>query len=378
MQTHDQSLRLTGSEAGLEKPAEGLVNPDAAKIILSFEGLRGIMALIVCVGHLGLNTLAAKVGLQLRIELAVDVFFAMSGFVLTKAYYFERRTFTTLLWGRIARLYPLHALTAFWMLILALAAAQPQNWVLVLQNLLLLQNVGLPPNYWILNFPSWSISIEMVISLLFYFIARRNTTYLCICMILFGVFLGARELSSGLGPSYNELGAFNSGLLRGLAGFCIGCSAYMIVYAKAKSLERLGVLAPFLFLMIISFFFFPIWTGGIGLATGVAFESTLFVFLVVSASSDRRSLLALRPMVFLGNISYSIYMLHMPIYSTLAAFLRESEIRQSGKISVLLVILVISALCHRYFEIPVQQSISRATSRKTARSGVAFETESSA
>jgi peptidoglycan/LPS O-acetylase OafA/YrhL len=366
MRPNDQSMRLTISKAALEQRAEGLVNPDAAKIILSFEGLRGIMALIVCIGHLGLNTLAARVGLQLRIELAVDVFFAMSGFVLTKAYYFERRTFPMLFWGRVARLYPLHALTVFWMLLLAFAVGQPQNWILVGQNIFLVQNIGLPPNYWILNFPSWSISIEMVISLLFYFIARRNSTYLCICLAIAGSCLGAYELSSGLGPSYNDFGVLNSGLLRGLSGFCVGCSAYILVQSKVDLFRKLEILEPFVFLTIICFFFFPTWTGRIGALTGLLFESTLFLFLVISASNGRYSLLAVRPLVFLGNISYSIYMLHIPVYSTLAAFVPESEIRQSGKVFVLFAILGLSALCHRYFEIPIQQRILRLTSRKPA------------
>jgi peptidoglycan/LPS O-acetylase OafA/YrhL len=342
------------------------IDPDCRKKIASFEGLRGIMALLVCVGHLGLNTVAGKIGLELRIELAVDVFFAMSGFVLAQAYYFRRRSFSQLFWGRIARLYPLHALTLLWMLSLSLAVGQSQDWSLIWQNVFLLQNVGLPPNRWIFNFPSWSISIEMVVSLLFYFVAQRRSGYVSVILVVVGVLLGARELSSGLGPAYNDFAIINSGILRGVAGFCIGCSAFMLVQSAPSTFRTFGFVAPFLFLAIVSFFFLPVWTGLIGVLAGSLFEISLLLFLVISALNDRNSILSFRPLSFLGNISYSIYLLHIPIWTTLASFAPESEIRQTGKIFVLMGIIVASSLCHKYFEMPMQQSILRLTTGKQA------------
>jgi peptidoglycan/LPS O-acetylase OafA/YrhL len=339
---------------------------NARKKIESFEGLRGIMALLVCVGHLGLNTVAGKIGLELRIELAVDVFFAMSGFVLAQAYYFKRRSFSQLFWGRIARLYPLHALTLLWMFFLSWVIGQSQDWALIWQNVFLLQNVGLPPNRWIFNFPSWSISIEMVVSLLFYFVARQRSSYFCAILVVVGVFLGARELSSGLGPAYNEFAIINSGILRGVAGFCIGCSAFMLVQSAPNMFRKLGVVAPVLFLAIISFFLLPIWTGLIGALAGILFEISLLMFLVISALNDQSSILSYRPLSFLGSISYSIYLLHIPIWTTLASFIPESEIRQTGKVFVLMGIIVASTLCHRYFEMPVQKAILQLTTRKQA------------
>jgi len=206
----------------------------------------------------------------------------------------------------------------------------------------------------------------MVVSLLFYFVARRGSRYFCAILAVVGVALGAHELSSGLGPAYNNFAIVNSGILRGVAGFCIGCSAYMLVQFAPSAFRKFGIVAPFLFLTIISFFFVPIWTGPIGALAGSLFELSLLLFLVISALNDRSSMLAFRPLGFLGNISYSIYLLHIPIWTTLASLVPESEIRQTGKIFVLMGIIVASTLCHRYFEMPMQRVILRLTTRRQA------------
>ncbi len=330
------------------------------------------MALIVCIGHLGLNTIAGKIGLHIRFELAVDVFFAMSGFVLAQAYYFQRRSFMELFRGRIARLYPLQALTLFWMLGLAWETNQTVDWTLVWQNVFLVQNIGLPPHHWAFNFPGWSISVEMAISLLFYFVARRSSSLFCVFLAAIGVALGSHL------PSDNNLGLINSGLLRGLAGFCIGCSSYLLVKFAPSAFRKLAIFAPLLFLTLILFFFATIWTGPIGALAGALFELSLLLFLAISAVNDRGSLLASRPFVFLGGISYSIYMLHIPLYMTLASFVPETEIRQAGKFLVLIGVILAATLCHRYFELPMQQALLRLTTRKQARRSTPSDCQSAA
>jgi peptidoglycan/LPS O-acetylase OafA/YrhL len=61
--------------------------------ITSIEGLRGVLALLVCLGHLGLNTVAGLFGITIRTGFAVDIFFVLSGFVLARSYYFGKRSF---------------------------------------------------------------------------------------------------------------------------------------------------------------------------------------------------------------------------------------------------------------------------------------------
>ena len=213
-----------------------LTSGSGAKLA-SLEGLRGILALTVCAGHLGLNNLGAQFGFQVRFDAAVDVFFAISGFVLSRAYYLERRLFRDLAVSRFARLYPLHLLTMLWCLLLSYNGRI--EWTQFWQNIFLIQNVGLPPNRWAYNFPSWSISVEMAISLAFYFVMRRDRAWLPPLLLATGISMSAFATSSGLTPALNHGGVFNSGLLRGFSGFCLGAAAYLLTVHAPEACRQI-------------------------------------------------------------------------------------------------------------------------------------------
>ena len=111
-------------------------------------------------------------------ELLVDFFFVLSGFVLARAYWNDQRsaTFANNVRERIARMYPLHFAT--------LCAVAVMQWILVNRlasppfvylfndtydfalNLLLLNRTGLERGF-SFNGPSWSISTEFVVNILF-------------------------------------------------------------------------------------------------------------------------------------------------------------------------------------------------------------------
>src|SRR4051794_35662338 len=91
-----------------------VVRPRSGRI-LNFEAARGMLALLVCVGHLGLNTVLNKVSLDIHFALSVDIFFALSGFVLCYSNFFGKRTLAEFVYARIARLYPLYAATLLYM-----------------------------------------------------------------------------------------------------------------------------------------------------------------------------------------------------------------------------------------------------------------------
>ena len=97
---------------------------------------------MLSLGHLGLNTVAVHVGLYVRFRLAVDLFFVLSGYVLTLNYHFHQRTFLSLLVGRVARLYPLHALTLLMTVCVFRATSKPVDWNAVWQHAFLVHNIG--------------------------------------------------------------------------------------------------------------------------------------------------------------------------------------------------------------------------------------------
>lgn len=322
----------------------------------ALEGLRGLLALVVCAGHLGLNTFAARFGLQVRFDVAVDVFFALSGFVLSRAYYLERRSFGALVASRIARLYPLHLLTMLWCFLLSFDGTV--EWPLLTQNLALLQNVGLPPNRWAYNFPSWSISVEMVVSLLFYWVMRREFPFLAPVLLLGGIALCAFETASGMTPALNHLGVFNSGLMRGFAGFALGSAAYLLSVRFPSACARLAPWAPIFAALLFAFFLLKDWWW----PRAVLFAGVVFASVLSSAAAGDVPLLSSRPLVWLGAVSYSVYLLHVPLYWSASA-LFGPRVLGSGKLLLLAAVLVAAHLCYRYFELPMQRLVLRKLKR---------------
>src|SRR5438067_1835104 len=194
---------------------------------LSLEGLRGVMALLVCCGHLGLTSATQPFGFRVRFGLAVGVFFALSGFVLCHSSYFRRRNWSEFAIGRFARLYPLHILTAVAVLAMGTARGVRVTAVEIAEQFTLTHNVGLPPNRLALNFPAWSISVEFWIALLFFGVMisrRRRWPWL----LLTAVSLPIAFSDITRGEAQNVFLFANLGILRAIAAFSVGALSYLV------------------------------------------------------------------------------------------------------------------------------------------------------
>lgn len=327
--------------------------------IESFEGLRGLLALTVCVGHLGLNTATEQFGFRVRFELAVDVFFILSGFVLAHTYYFGKRTFRELGIGRIARLYPLHLLTFLWCAGITIAGGHAIDRNVFIQNVFLVQNVGLFPNRWMFNFPSWSISVEIVTSFLFYFVLAHHVSSLRAWLIVAGLVGAGVASASALDAAENLSGWLNVGLLRGVSGFCLGGAAYLTATTWSAVPRFCGLLTLAVALALLAFFVSPVWSPFIGV--GFAACAGLLVLLL---SKQRICLLAHPSLVYLGAVSYSVYLLHIPFLLTFELFASTLQLRGLlGKSLVLITVLLTSGACHHCFELPMQRRTRGALNR---------------
>ncbi|MBE0593619.1 MAG: acyltransferase, partial [Gemmatimonadales bacterium] len=153
--------------------------------------LRGIAALWVVVYHYGHQYLPALQPAQSgqlveKGYLAVDLFFMLSGFVLTHVYHrdfvrFDPGRYREFLAARIARLYPLHLLVLLAFVATAILGRMldfalngrfetlplegAHSVLALLANLLMLQGLAAGELSW--NYPAWSISVEFFAYLLF-------------------------------------------------------------------------------------------------------------------------------------------------------------------------------------------------------------------
>jgi peptidoglycan/LPS O-acetylase OafA/YrhL len=322
--------------------------------LLSLEGLRGMLAILVCVGHLGLNTIVNKVGLTIHFGLAVDVFFALSGFVLCYSNYFGRRSIQRFVVGRFARLYPLYVLTLLSMSIMYPALGNNFSGTEFIESLTLLQNVGLPPNRLTFNFPAWSISVEMWVSVMFFFVLQNKSLRVCLPLLLFAAVTPVLLVPLYIaGDAQNAFLVLNLGIMRGIAGFSAGAIAFLL-FDRFDQTFIFRPIVQYVFLLILAgFFLLEEWPYGVP----IIFYAVLVAVLVSLAANDRSTVLCASPMVFLGAISYSIYLLHIPIYSALSLLFTDNGVRGSIKAFVLVVILIGSWASHKWIERPSQRSI---------------------
>lgn len=318
----------------------------------SLDGLRGVLALLVCVGHLGLNTIANTIGVHVRFQLSVDIFFALSAFVLCYSNYFKRKDFGTFIIDRISRLYPLYILTVIVMSLLALIEGRPLKYIELFQEIFLVHNIGFPPATLPANFPSWSISIEMWVSIAFFWVLQRRS-HRIIALILFSLIFLIFRPQFIQGDAENLLGPLNDGLVRGLVGFSTGAVAFLFYEKNRSWLRAPNSLVYALLGLLTILFMLPKWTN----YTTISFYVLIGISLVALATNEEVALSA-PLMKWLGDISYSIYLLHIPIYASLTVIFGEGPLRNSGKfVLVMPIIMLISYLSFRFIELPSRKFI---------------------
>ena len=209
------------------------------RYIRSHTALRGIAALLVCVYHYvmfvcGADWMAGASRLLANGYAAVDLFFVLSGYILTARYGhvfaagIERGAWRDFINRRFARLYPLHLATLAMALPFALFrknADLPAQEVIgdLALNLLMVQSWGFRPEA-TFNFPSWSISVEWGAYLVFPLLAALFLKGPRGRLALLGlVILGYAWIASmGRGLEVET----EHRLIRGLLGFALGMLAF--------------------------------------------------------------------------------------------------------------------------------------------------------
>jgi peptidoglycan/LPS O-acetylase OafA/YrhL len=257
-------------------------------------------------------------------ELLVDFFFMLSGFVLARVYWNDQRSVTLAnnVRDRIARMYPLHFAT--------LCAVAVMQWILVnrlssppfvyvfndtydfVLNLLLLNRTGLESGF-SFNGPSWSISTEFVVNILFLAaialprrIARAG---------LFGLFAVSLAVILQNGVIGDTMFGIRNDIFRTIVGFVCGIALYNLNsrWLPRISLER-GV-ADGLAIVAVSGFLYYCAKGELAGLRDLAIVVICFPALITGAIHGRlvKWFLTLRPLIYLGTISYSIYLVHFPL-----------------------------------------------------------------
>jgi peptidoglycan/LPS O-acetylase OafA/YrhL len=341
----------------------GTVTHTAQRNIPALTGLRGFGAIWVVLYHLQ----AFDHGMLSRLGyLGVDLFFLLSGLVLTLVHardfhtvrYKAYRRFLAL---RVTRIYPLHAAI---LLLMGLAYVAAPAWfneqtdrahvygaVAFVANALLIQN-WVPRYAGTWNLPAWSISIEFAAYLVFPFLMPAmgaiRRAWLAAALALLGVALfAAGSIATG---HYDPNLILKAGFIRMAAEFGAGC-----LLCRAFSLGlRLPARATWAGIAGIALAIWPL--HGSGFVAIPGFMLLLLLSLQGDATSGR--LFGNRISLFLGEISYSIYLVHWPL---IVACMHA--VPAHWRIAVAAALIPLSYASYRLVEKPSRKWGRRAASR---------------
>lgn len=355
------------------------------------DGLRGIAALSVVVGHICWPSAIARSPLFHSISMWVDFFFVLSGFVIAHTY-FDRlaggMSALRFMGRRFARLYPLHLAmllawagyellkSAFWGKIAVQANYTPfemNNAATFLSNLFLTHSLGVfPRGGW--NGPSWSISVEFYTYLVFALLigwlhSRKVHFWLSIGSLIVVSLVVLATCTGGQYLNVNQ----DYGFFRCVLGFSLGVIVQQLHPAggpPGQSFWRRGAKAA-LAVAIGALIMLPSTKTPISLVAPFVFASFIFVMV-----RDRGGLieqcLSSRVCQFLGCLSYSIYMTHsllQVIFRNVWRVGQRSESLRDGWAGFLFnegltllyvaTVLGLSWSCYRLLELPAQQWLNQ-------------------
>jgi peptidoglycan/LPS O-acetylase OafA/YrhL len=328
--------------------------------------LRGVAAILVVLYHKRELPLTGT-----SVYLSVDLFFLLSGVVVTSAYA-ERMaagwSVTRFMLVRVIRLWPLYMLGTLISLmaaLLSLAWGVPPFWNGSLVKITLFAFFFLPGvHQWQgimfpLNAAAWSLFAELVVNLFFAIIYRARLARLWPLFTVLAAALLGFEIYH-MGTSHDlDIGAFNvlPGVARALFSFSAGVLVYQAWKAGLLKGFRLSAVAALLaFLAMI----LPIPTG-----TRVATVWALltiglgFPVLVALATNARPGPAIRRWSAISGRLSYPVYTIHLPAFTLLEVVWGRQEPPAIGYWLVGVAVLAVALPLDRYVDAPIRRRLSR-------------------
>jgi peptidoglycan/LPS O-acetylase OafA/YrhL len=376
------------------------VEDHKVEYLSSLTALRGVAALLVAVFHFEMAAArfvpAAQSMFFEKCYIMVDLFFIMSGFIMLHVYSkdFQERiqgeSLKKFMVARFARVYPLHLFSLLLLVVIVrwltdwgnppILLEQPSD---ILPNILLLHSFGVTKIYsW--NIPSWSISAEFAAYLLFPFIALFINKKRAISIILLILFVVAayyaimyvlprmNPINPAIPVPHNLNTTFDYGYIRGIAGFITGLLVYLAYGLQSVKKAFSGDAVSFVILLAIG--------ASLHFALNDGLTVFLFAMLVLSVAANKGMIAGFcntRVMQFLGDISYSIYLMQIFLQEPFShGYLLPGTVGVGrGKQNIeffsglgycliyLILLVLISYMTYRWVERPARKFINHAWSK---------------
>ncbi|WP_151447889.1 acyltransferase family protein [Lacisediminimonas profundi] len=361
-------------------------------MIKSLEGGRGLAALIVALYHLKIGT--AEWSVLRNGYLFVDLFFVLSGFVICAAYSSRMNDsddFRSFFIRRTGRLLPLLWFTTLFFILVqngivlakriatfsghdAFLRAPGTLDYFVPDPLQLLavatftHGMGLFEDL-VINTPSWSISTEFFTYLLFAGVCLLFRGRTRVVMFALLAIAGLAISAWGAVTVHNCLAVggclsltYDFGFPRTVFSFFLGTLCWHFSQIRNTGGTLFTVAGSLLLLALLMLV-----DGRPMLAFGFPFA---FALLILGVSGDHgwlAGVLKTRPLQILGERSYSIYLMHMPlvmIFENLAHRTESPAFRGAVLLSFVATLLILSGWTYRFIEQPFRHMFNRLADRK--------------
>lgn len=319
--------------------------------IPSLDGLRGLAALTVFLTHWSQQVGIADDWLGIGGGTAgVSLFFALSGYLMATLYGQSRpsadelRSFALRRFGRVAPLYLLIVIACFVLTLLGVPAPFAIGKSILADHVLFIEGGGV----------LWSVPVEMQFYLLFavaWLLVGFNRPAIVLALLAGAWIISATGTTSTIVyfPSF-------------LAGIAV----------RFLPVPRHSLMAPLALGTLLLLILYPTILEDMGIANAGYWNSPIRLLLCAAiiwaaAGASHSPLLANRGLTFLGEISYSFYLLHWPVMWMMVNFTGP---RNTGDpwiylAATLSVSLSVAALSRWAIERPIQRLFTQAAARPT-------------
>ncbi len=304
----------------------------------------------------------------------VDFFFVLSGFIFMHVYSgniikekISERTFFIL---RFSRLYPLHVITLF-----AVGFMQYYRYFSgkgffqcdindlyhFILNLLFIQ-AGFFESGLSFNGPSWSLSCEIIAYILFFYVLKKFKKPIPV-FVLF-IFIGLSILQTQI-----NLPLFNASNAKMLIGFFIGCLTFVLNthILKMKKMNRTILFGAILvFTILIGLMVYKAGYTKIFGQWDRVMPILVYPLLIISALNVffLNRFFSLKPLTYMGDLSYSIYLIHFPVQLMMVTFLPMTGLvpdyySWKGLAVFIIITTALASLSYHRVEKPLQNFIRK-------------------
>lgn len=373
----------------------------------TLDSLRGISAMTVAIFHASWMSAASQIDFFRNGDNMIGFFFMLSGFLICHVYRSNINHSVDLarfMWMRLGRLYPLHIVMLFlflgleclklfseWYLGLvdtsqgAEGAFSLNNGVAFLKHILLIHPFSADPTTF--NSPSWSVGVIFYTTLLFGLLALLRSNVLR-CLAFAGLTLIAFFILYYMLDYVNLIPGVWV-MARCLYGFFLGVLIYELLfhYQLFSINKNSGIIAVLLqaSLLLFIYAFVSFYNGT---ASTILFPLigglTLVAFVIFPKTSIARGL-CVKPLAWLGKISYSVYLTHALVLWVFKATLMfvfkvPYEVTNSGTmlningwpsilvlVFYIITVLMVSQLAYQWIEEPCRKKAKAWADKRLTR-----------